>query len=92
MRQPVGGLIEFGVGQRLPGEGDRCRFGGGADLLGEHLRDRQPHRRGLAERSPVTPPIEPSVLSVIEHINARQMPARISSHRLKHPTQPRRQN
>ena len=32
------------------------------------------------------------MLSVIEHINARQMPARISSHRLKHPTQPRRQN
>ncbi len=38
--QPVGGLVEFAVGQVLRPAGQRDRVRGGGDLGGEHRRDR----------------------------------------------------
>ena len=40
------------------------------------------------QHRPVTPPIQPGVLSRIQHIHRRQPPRRIGGHRHQHPLQP----
>ncbi len=45
---------------------------------------------GLGQHRPVTPPIQPGVLTLIEHIHRRQPPRRVGGHRHQHPLQPLR--
>ena len=40
------------------------------------------------QHRPITPPIQPGTLSLIQHIDRRQPPPRISGHRHQHPLQP----
>ena len=93
VRQPVRGLIELPVRHRDALTSHRHPIGCASHLCGEHRRNR--HRRAhrlLHQRRPITPPLQPGMLSLIKHIHRRQPPPRISGHRHQHPLQPPNQD
>jgi hypothetical protein len=90
MRQPIGGLVEFGVGQRSGPECQCQGVGCALHMLGEGHRNR--HRGGhrLGQRRPVAPLVERCGLIGGQQIDRRQCPVRVGGHLFQDLLQPSR--
>ena len=92
MRQPIRRLIELAIRPRPAPDTSSPPPPGHAPPARRTTPESTPAaRRGLGQHRPITPPIQPGVLTGIQHIHRRQPPRRISGHRHQHPLQPPRQ-
>ena len=88
VRQPVCRLLNFAVGPRVVPAADRDRLGAALPRVRRTTPESTPRRCGLGQHRPVTPPLQPGLLTGIEQIQRRQPPCRVGGDRHQHPLQP----
>ncbi len=81
MAQPVGRLVELGVGQRGRPERHRHRVGGALHVFGEGLGDRHRGGCGLGQRRTVAPPVDQRGLVAGQQFDRGQRAVRVLGHR-----------
>ncbi len=87
MRQPIRRLIKLAIGQRPALTDHRHRVRRTRHLSHKQCRHRHLGYR-LNQHRPITPPIQPGTLHLIQQIHRRQRPCRIGCHHREHSLEP----